>query len=43
VAQFFEMLAYDFDLNCNRLSKTEVLLALNDMVLADCDRAHHRS
>ena len=33
VAQFFEMLAYDFGLNCNRLSKTEVLLALNHMLL----------
>jgi len=33
VAQFFEMLAYDFDLGCNRLSKTEVLLALNHMLL----------
>ena len=33
VAQFFEMLAYDFELNCNKLSKTEVLLALNHMLL----------
>jgi general secretion pathway protein A len=33
VSQFFEMLAYDFDLQCNRLSKTEVLLALNTMLL----------
>jgi general secretion pathway protein A len=33
VSQFFEMLAYDFDLKCNRLSKTEVLLALNTMLL----------
>jgi general secretion pathway protein A len=33
VSQFFEMLAYDFDLKCNRLSKTEVLLALNAMLL----------
>ena len=36
VEQFFELLAYDFDLRCNRLSKTEVLLALNNMLL---DRA----
>src|SRR3954447_26272081 len=33
VEQFFELLAYDFDLQCNRLSKTEVLMALNDMLL----------
>jgi general secretion pathway protein A len=36
VEQFFELLAYDLDLRCNRLSKTEVLLALNNMLL---DRA----
>src|SRR5450759_2823090 len=33
VEQFFELLAYDLDLRCNRLSKTEVLLSLNNMVL----------
>jgi general secretion pathway protein A len=33
VEQFFEMLAYDFDLRCNRLSKTEVLLSLNNMLM----------
>src|SRR5579885_1409386 len=33
VEQFFEMLAYDLDLRCNRLSKTEVLLALNSLLL----------
>jgi general secretion pathway protein A len=33
VEQFFEMLSYDLDLRCNRLSKTEVLLALNGMLL----------
>src|SRR4051795_7268332 len=33
VEQFFELLSYDFDLHCNRLSKTEVLLALNNMLL----------
>ena len=33
VEQFFEMLAYDLDLRCNRLSKTEVLLALNNMLV----------
>src|SRR5579885_483062 len=30
VEQFFELLAYDLDLRCNRQSKTEVLLALNN-------------
>jgi general secretion pathway protein A len=33
VEQFFEMLAYDLDLRCDRHSKTEVLLALNHMLL----------
>ena len=33
VEQFFEMLAYDLDLRCNQLSKTEVLLSLNNMLL----------
>ena len=31
--QFFEMLAYDFDLQCSRQSKTEVLFALNALLL----------
>ncbi len=35
VEQFFEMLAYDFDLRCNRLSKTEVLLSLNEMLVGN--------
>src|SRR5207302_6200349 len=33
VEQFFELLAYDLDLRCNRLSKTEVLLSLNNMLM----------
>jgi general secretion pathway protein A len=33
VEQFLEMLAYDLDLRCNRLSKTEVLLSLNAMLI----------
>src|SRR5262245_19392818 len=33
VEQFFELVAYDFDLRCNRLSKTEVLLALNHLLV----------
>jgi type II secretory pathway predicted ATPase ExeA len=31
--QFFEMLAYDFGLSCTRFTKTEVLFALNSMLL----------
>ncbi len=31
--QFFEMIAHDFDLTCKRNSKTEVLLALNSMLI----------
>jgi general secretion pathway protein A len=33
VEQFFEMVAYDFELDCNRSSKTEVLFALNDLLV----------
>src|SRR5208283_1528347 len=33
VEQFFEILAYDLELECNRQSKTEVLLALNGLLL----------
>jgi type II secretory pathway predicted ATPase ExeA len=33
VGQFFEMIAYDFGLRCTRTSKTEVLIALNEMIL----------
>ena len=31
--QFLEMVAYDFDLSCARTSKTEVLFALNNMLI----------
>lgn len=31
--QFFELMAYDFGLQCSRTSKTEVLIALNEMLL----------
>lgn len=31
--QFFEMIAYDFDLACTRNSKTEVLFTLNSMLI----------
>src|SRR5512142_3175150 len=37
-SQFFEMVAYDFDLRCDRTSKTEVLIALNQMLLNQADR-----
>jgi general secretion pathway protein A len=33
VQQFFEMIAYDFGLQCARTSKTEVLFALNEMII----------
>ncbi len=33
VEQFFELLSHDLELHCNRLSKTEVLLALNNLLL----------
>jgi general secretion pathway protein A len=31
--QFFEMIAYDLNLNCARTSKTEVLFGLNDLLV----------
>lgn len=33
VDQFFEMIAYDLDLRCERTSKTEVLFALNQLLV----------
>ena len=38
--QFFEMMAYDFDLRCTRTSKTEVLFALNQMLLERANRGY---
>jgi general secretion pathway protein A len=32
VDQFFDMIAYDFDLKCNRTSKTDILFALNEFL-----------
>jgi len=32
VDQFFDMIAYDFDLKCNRASKTDILFALNEFL-----------
>jgi general secretion pathway protein A len=37
VEQFFEMIAYDLDLPCSRTSKTEVLFALNQLLV---EQAH---
>src|SRR5579875_355641 len=36
--QFFEMMAYDFDLQCDRKSKTEVLFALNSLLIQQAER-----
>lgn len=38
VEQFFEMIAYDLGLQCNRLSKTEVLMSLNQVLLQNANR-----
>lgn len=37
--QFFEMIAYDLDLRCERTSKTEVLFALNQLLLQQTQQA----
>src|SRR5438067_1693050 len=39
VDQFFEMIAYDLDLRCARTSKTEVLFALNQLLLQQSQQA----
>jgi general secretion pathway protein A len=36
--QFFEMMAYDFDLQCDRKSKPEILVALNDLLIRQAER-----
>jgi general secretion pathway protein A len=36
--QFFDMVAYDFDLQCDRKSKTDVLFALNALLLRQAER-----
>ncbi len=38
VEQFFEMIAYDLDLKCNRASKTEVLFSLNQLLLENANQ-----
>jgi general secretion pathway protein A len=40
VEQFFELLSYDLELQCNRHSKTEVLLALNDVLMKRAGVGH---
>jgi general secretion pathway protein A len=36
--QFFEMMAFDFELECDRKSKTEVLFALNSLLIQQAER-----
>jgi len=36
--QFFEMLAFDFDLDCDRKSKTDVLFALNTLLIKQAEK-----
>jgi len=36
--QFFEMMATDFDLQCDRKSKTDVLFALNDLLIRQSEK-----
>ncbi|HEX7362854.1 MAG TPA: AAA family ATPase [Bryobacteraceae bacterium] len=36
--QFFDMMAYDFDLQCDRKSKTEVLFALHQLLVNQSER-----
>src|ERR1700694_6126661 len=37
-AQFFEMIAYDFELKCDTASKTSVLFALNEMLIEKANK-----
>jgi general secretion pathway protein A len=36
--QFFEMMAFDFDLDCDRKSKTDVLFALNSLLIKQAEK-----
>lgn len=36
--QFFQMLAYDFDLQCDRNSKVDILMKLQEMLIAHADQ-----
>jgi general secretion pathway protein A len=40
VGQFFELLAYDLDLRCDRQSKTQVLLSLNSLLVERFSAGH---
>src|ERR1700760_1257778 len=40
VEQFFEMIAYDLNLRCERTSKTEVLFALNELLVEQTKQGH---
>src|SRR6201994_770988 len=40
VEQFFEMIAYDLNLRCERTSKTEVLFALNELLVEQTQQGH---
>lgn len=37
-AEFLEMVAWDFDLKCDRKSKPEILAALNDMLVSQAEK-----
>jgi general secretion pathway protein A len=37
-AEFLEMVAWDFDLKCDRKSKPEILAALNDMLVVEAEK-----
>jgi general secretion pathway protein A len=43
VEQFFEMIAYDLDLTCARTSKTEVLIALNQLLIQNVNEGRTTS
>jgi general secretion pathway protein A len=39
-AEFLEMVAWDFDLKCDRKSKPEILAALNDLLVAQVEKGN---
>src|SRR6476469_6194975 len=41
--QFFEMMAFDFDLQCDRKSKPEVLFALNSLLIKQAERGRTKA
>jgi general secretion pathway protein A len=38
-AEFLEMIAYDFDLRCDRHSKPEILMSLQEMLISQAERS----